>query len=52
VPTYEGAREIYWLTCVSQHESKFSNALFERKLKTVATWRRMSTIHNLLEKHF
>ncbi|MGL4573929.1 MAG: DUF1697 domain-containing protein [Burkholderiaceae bacterium] len=52
VPAYEGAREVYWLARVSQHESKFSNAVFERKLKTVATWRRMSTIHNLLEKHF
>jgi uncharacterized protein (DUF1697 family) len=49
---YVHGRHVYWLTRISQHESKFSNAVFERKLNTVATWRRMSTIRNLLEKHF
>jgi uncharacterized protein (DUF1697 family) len=45
-------RCVYWLCGVSQHESKFNNAVFERKLKTVATWRRLSTVQSLLEKHF
>jgi uncharacterized protein (DUF1697 family) len=45
-------RHAVWLTRVSQHESKFSNAVFERKLKTVATWRRVSTLEKLLAEHF
>jgi uncharacterized protein (DUF1697 family) len=44
--------EVFWLTRVSQHQSKFSNGVFERKLNTVATWRRVSTVHNLMEKLF
>lgn len=43
--THEG-REIYWLCKGSQMESKFSNAVLERKLRLRCTFRRV----NMLEK--
>jgi uncharacterized protein (DUF1697 family) len=43
-------REIYWLCKVKQSESKFSNALMERKLKTSATFRGVNTISKLAAK--
>jgi len=42
--------EVYWLCQVKQSESKFSNALFERKLKTPATFRSLSTMQRLAKK--
>jgi uncharacterized protein (DUF1697 family) len=42
--------EIYWLCKVKQSESKFSNALMERKLKTSATFRGVNTIARLAAK--
>ena len=45
------SREIYWLCKVKQSDSKFSNALMERKLKTSATFRGMNTVAKLAEKY-
>ncbi|MFO0883975.1 MAG: DUF1697 domain-containing protein [Pirellulales bacterium] len=42
--------EVYWLCQVKQSESKFSNALFERKLKVPATFRSLSTMQRLAKK--
>jgi uncharacterized protein (DUF1697 family) len=44
-------REVYWLCRKKQSESKFSNAVFERMLKTRATFRSLTTIKKLAEKH-
>jgi uncharacterized protein (DUF1697 family) len=44
-------REIYWLCTGKQHESKFSNARFERVLKVSATFRGLKTIARLAEKY-
>jgi uncharacterized protein (DUF1697 family) len=43
-------REIYWLCKAKQSESKFSNTLMERKLKTSATLRGVNTIARLVAK--
>lgn len=45
------AREVYWLCAVKQSESKFSNALLERRLKVQATLRGMSTVQKLAAKY-
>ncbi|HSD38261.1 MAG TPA: DUF1697 domain-containing protein [Rhodocyclaceae bacterium] len=42
-------REVYWLCKKKQSESKFSNALFERKLRIPATFRGMNTVRKLVE---
>ncbi len=42
----EGSK-VYWMCVVKQSESEFSNALFERKLKTRTTLRRASTLQGL-----
>lgn len=42
-------REVYWLCQKKQSESKFSNALFERKLKIQATFRSISTVRKLAQ---
>lgn len=47
---YVHGHEIYWLCQVKQSESKFSNALMERKIKTDATFRGMNTIAKLAAK--
>lgn len=39
--------EVYWLCRVKQSESKFSNAVLERKLKLKATFRRASMLGTL-----
>ncbi len=39
--------EVYWICAVKQSESVFSNALFERKLKTRTTLRRVSMLQGL-----
>ncbi|MDB5800974.1 MAG: uncharacterized protein JWL63_1913 [Rhodocyclales bacterium] len=44
-------REVYWLCRKKQSESKFSNALFERKLKVQATFRGINTVRKLVEKY-
>jgi uncharacterized protein (DUF1697 family) len=44
-------REVYWLCCVKQSESKFSNAIFERKLKVKATFRGLNTVVRLAAKY-
>lgn len=44
-------REVFWLCKVKQSDSKFSNAVFERKLKIDATFRGMKTILKLVEKY-
>ncbi|MEC5388063.1 DUF1697 domain-containing protein [Uliginosibacterium sp. H3] len=40
-------REVYWLCKTKQSDSKFSNALFERKLRIPATFRGMNTVRKL-----
>ncbi len=40
-------REVYWLCRKKQSESRFSNALFERKLGVSATFRSLSTMLKL-----
>jgi uncharacterized protein (DUF1697 family) len=42
-----GGREIYWLCRTKQSESKFSNAVLERKLKMQSTLRRVSMLNGL-----
>ena len=42
-------REVYWLSRVTQAESKFNNAVFERAV-TRATWRNMNTVQKLTAK--
>ena len=44
-------REVYWLCRKKQSESKFSNALFERKLKVQTTFRGINTVRKLAEKY-
>jgi uncharacterized protein (DUF1697 family) len=44
-------REVYWLCRKKQSDSKFSNALFERKLKVQATFRGINTVRKLIEKY-
>jgi uncharacterized protein (DUF1697 family) len=43
-------REIYWLSKAKQSESKISNAVLERALKTRSTFRGMNTIVRLTSK--
>jgi uncharacterized protein (DUF1697 family) len=45
-----GEREVYWLCLKKQSESKFSNAVLERKLKTRSTLRRVSMLNGLAGK--
>lgn len=42
--------EIFWLCQCGQSDSKFSNAVFERKLKTRTTIRRLSMLERLSEQ--
>jgi hypothetical protein len=42
---------VYWLCAVKQSESKFSNAVFERKLKLQATFRSISTVQKMAAKY-
>jgi uncharacterized protein (DUF1697 family) len=42
-------REVWWLCQAKQSGSKFSNAVFERKLKTRTTFRRASMLVKLAE---
>lgn len=42
-----GEREVYWLSLTKQSESKFSNAVLERKLKVRSTLRRVSMLSGL-----
>ncbi len=42
--------EVYWISQNKQSESKFSNAVFERKLKTRTTFRRATMLSRLMEK--
>lgn len=44
-------REIYWLTRSGIGESKFSNAVFERLIKSPATFRNVTTVRKLAEKY-
>jgi uncharacterized protein (DUF1697 family) len=39
--------EVYWKCRIKQSQSKFSNAVFERKLKTRTTFRRAVMLHGL-----
>ena len=41
--------EVYWLSQSKQSESKFSNVVFERKLKTRTTFRRASMLVRFAE---
>jgi uncharacterized protein (DUF1697 family) len=45
-------QEVYWLCRVPQNESKFSNTVFERKLKLRSTFRRESMLVKLAAQHF
>lgn len=44
-------REVYWLCQTKQSDSKFSNAVFERKMKQSATWRGVNTVQRLAKKY-
>ena len=44
-------REVYWLCAMSQSDSKFNNVVFERTLKTRATWRNINTVMRLAAKY-
>jgi uncharacterized protein (DUF1697 family) len=44
-------REVYWKCLQRQTDSKFSNAVFERALKTSATWRNVNTVQRLAAKY-
>lgn len=44
-------RELYWLSRTRQSESTFSNALFEKTLKTRATFRGMNTVVRLVARY-
>ena len=44
------ARELHWISTRRQSESSFSNAAFERALKTRATFRSLSTLRKLVDK--
>src|SRR5262249_3430307 len=44
-------REVYWLSRIRQSDSKFSNALFERVMKSKATFRGVNTIMKLAAKY-
>ena len=43
-------REVYWLCKVRQSDSKFSNAVFEKKTGVRATFRGASTVTKLAVK--
>lgn len=43
-------REVYWLCKLRQHESKFSNVLFEKTLKARVTFRNANTVSKLAAK--
>jgi uncharacterized protein (DUF1697 family) len=45
-------REVYWICQVPQNASKFSNGVFEQKLKVRSTFRRVSTLSALPETLF
>jgi uncharacterized protein (DUF1697 family) len=44
-------REIYWLTKAGIGESKFNNAVFERIIKSPATFRNVTTVTKLAVKY-
>jgi len=44
-------REVYWLSRNSQGESKFSNALLEKKLRVSSTFRGVNTVQKLAAKY-
>lgn len=44
-------KEVYWLCAVKQSQSKFSNAVFERKLWAEATFRGIKTVTKLAAKY-
>jgi uncharacterized protein (DUF1697 family) len=44
-------REVYWFCKERQSESGFSNVVFERALKTKATWRGLNTVVKLAAKY-
>jgi uncharacterized protein (DUF1697 family) len=48
---YVHGREVYWLCKKKQSDSKFSNARFEKMLKTRATWRNINTAVRLAAKY-
>lgn len=43
-----GAQEVYWLCQTRQSDSKFSNAVLERTLRTRCTLRKASMLQNLM----
>lgn len=45
-----GEREVYWLCQTKQSQSKFSNAMLERKLKARSTLRRASMLSGLVRE--
>jgi len=44
-------RDIYWVSTLGQSESKISNVLLERTLKTGTTFRGINTIYRLIAKY-
>jgi uncharacterized protein (DUF1697 family) len=48
---HHNGREVYWISRVGQGESKISNGLLERKLKTSITFRNVNTVAKLLAKY-
>jgi hypothetical protein len=45
-------REVYWICQVAQNASKFSNGIFEQKLKLRSTFRKVSMLSKLPETLF
>lgn len=44
--------EVYWICRVAQNASKFSNGVFEQKLKLRSTFRRVSMLNKMSEELF
>ncbi|MDQ3171521.1 MAG: DUF1697 domain-containing protein [Acidobacteriota bacterium] len=44
-------REIYWFTKAGIGQSKFNNAVFERIIKSPATFRNITTVRKLADKY-
>ena len=48
---HHNGRELFWLTRISQADSKLSNAKFEKAMKTNVTFRNVNTVVRLAAKY-
>lgn len=48
---HANGKEVYWLCKKKQSESLFSNSVFEKSLKTKATFRGINTVNKLASKY-